>query len=1113
MSTSAELSTILSNSLKLKQFALALLDTPEAVDHPDRRTTHPLAVLLFLLDSLVFLRSAGELGSNLRKREKERIGLGIDGGEEADGEDQSGARPNAARDKGSETEDESESWEEWVQYIAELVSRTLSTESYHVALTFAPCRPSVVKYLHPATPQDKTWAPLHIHSSIIPTLSQICQTESYSAHSHSLLLDACSAALQHVSPTSSSTPSDPAALKYLLNLPPTSFPTPLSSSVLSTISTTLMSYRQSRNEPPTLTFRSIVSLVLEHLCGCEEEESAPGIEKIFKMGERTDKDNEEGEGDDVEDPRTGQRRSLLRGRDDSVRDANLSILRRDDKLRWIFGGEIRRCAHGSLKLELSAGRGFSGRPKDTGQGGEEAKGVKVRTPPYAILTLLSDFSFLNSDNFQKRASTSSVPSSTTSTPHASPPQRFHSSPLTNPTSSPTHLLTLSPPQVAAFSSPPRSVGSGSSDATNLRPSSMSSFESLASAISSQFPSSSALSSRPHRRVHSTSSSTPLLNPTRSREQVFTQPPPSSPSPFGNLAPESPSPPPFAPRTKSSSSLSKTAEGIGSSPPRTTKIVSLNRDTLSPNERRELVKKSKKLNKMFGVPLEERAAEEVLVRSTPRSDENDRAGLMRKGSTASSIMTTRERRRYSFPAGGSGESSRRGSGGIMEEGQGGGGAESVGMGRSNSSPLTPTFPIGAIQRISKQRGSLTDDESSYARGSGEKSRAAREERRRKLDKVQRLLGERIPAGLVLSDYPEGSEGKFDGGVGRGNSKLGGIWKGLGFGGRDRKREGTGDSWVDVDEPAEYLERDVEVVPNVGTVGRKDATLVQELARTRKMEQVFGALPPASYYNSTHQRSASSPYDSTRRGPRGSIDSTCTNSTIDSYRHSIASLQYLAETDPSALDDIARVYAQDGRLPSSSSPDPDRTPKISQRRGSASSTSRESIDTYRRAPSDVDEDGPIEITDSDKEVEASYRRRVRGMPIHSRGESVLSTGAASSVGSAFEPGPEIEIEMGFESSKEGETAETVGRPQKSRSRTLTGGSEVTARGAAMGKSSSSEGHRRTVQKAQKLASFFGTSRGEVWTMLLDDLEAAIVDEEDVDEDERREVLDGVSKLRKM
>ena len=58
--------------------------------------------------------------------------------------------------------------------------------------------------------------------------------------------------------------------------------------------------------------------------------------------------------------------------------------------------------------------------------------------------------------------------------------------------------------------------------------------------------------------------------------------------------------------------------------------------------------------------------------------------------------------------------------------------------------------------------------------------------------------------------------------------------------------------------------------------------------------------------------------------------------------------------------------------------------------------------------------------------------------------------------------------------------------------------------------STGSQRAIKKAAKLASFFGTSRGEVWGLLLDDLEASIAEEE-MTEEEREEVLGGVAKLR--
>ena len=59
--------------------------------------------------------------------------------------------------------------------------------------------------------------------------------------------------------------------------------------------------------------------------------------------------------------------------------------------------------------------------------------------------------------------------------------------------------------------------------------------------------------------------------------------------------------------------------------------------------------------------------------------------------------------------------------------------------------------------------------------------------------------------------------------------------------------------------------------------------------------------------------------------------------------------------------------------------------------------------------------------------------------------------------------------------------------------------------------STGSQRTIKKAAKLASFFGTSRGEVWGLLLDDLEASIAEEEGMDEEEREDALGGVARLR--
>ncbi|GAA5968554.1 hypothetical protein JCM3765_003511, partial [Sporobolomyces pararoseus] len=52
---------------------------------------------------------------------------------------------------------------------------------------------------------------------------------------------------------------------------------------------------------------------------------------------------------------------------------------------------------------------------------------------------------------------------------------------------------------------------------------------------------------------------------------------------------------------------------------------------------------------------------------------------------------------------------------------------------------------------------------------------------------------------------------------------------------------------------------------------------------------------------------------------------------------------------------------------------------------------------------------------------------------------------------------------------------------------------------------------VRKAQKLSSFFGTTKGEVWKQLLDDIASAVEEDEELEEEERKEVLESLGKLR--
>lgn len=84
---------------------------------------------------------------------------------------------------------------------------------------------------------------------------------------------------------------------------------------------------------------------------------------------------------------------------------------------------------------------------------------------------------------------------------------------------------------------------------------------------------------------------------------------------------------------------------------------------------------------------------------------------------------------------------------------------------------------------------------------------------------------------------------------------------------------------------------------------------------------------------------------------------------------------------------------------------------------------------------------------------------------------------------------------------------GRPQRSQSRA----SHNTS--AAGTPRSSMESVRLQFRRAHKLATVFGTTRGEVFNRVLDDIEADIAeaDDEDMDEEEKKEIIESVTALR--
>ena len=444
------------------------------------------------------------------------------------------------------------------------------------------------------------------------------------------------------------------------------------------------------------------------------------------------------------------------------------------------------------------------------------------------------------------------------------------------------------------------------------------------------------------------------------------------------------------------------------------VVPPHRNSLSQDEKRDLVKRSKKLEQMFGVPLEEAAAGRVLVGGQPL-DGHDPTKL-----GALQITPTRpskgRRRSASFPPPSPTSAS-------FEDAQFFLNASPTSQGPRRLSP--PNLgSSGMVRSVSSPNSTspITDDvflpdtptlpNAIQFSALGGTSALQKEERRRKLAKLQRLLGERVPAELALNQAPGRWTSSGAQGMGRSGSRLGGMLKGkLGFGQAHR------DEHLKRDEGFVVVDQDALAAAEQQTSQSSTPSApIKGLARARKLEHLFGDLPPPNLYRGhAHHLSASEPLH------RVSSTSSAARS-IHSFRTSIASLQYLAEQDPDTLDRITEEYATSVRTP-------------------ATITLEEPSPTLSQGTNGDDED--------DDRADEGDAARAMAKNVERR-ESAQSAGSSAS-------------------------------------------------------------HRRTVKKAQKLASFFGTTRGEVWGLLLDDLEAAITEEDGLDDEERAEVLGGVHRLR--
>lgn len=163
-----------------------------------------------------------------------------------------------------------------------------------------------------------------------------------------------------------------------------------------------------------------------------------------------------------------------------------------------------------------------------------------------------------------------------------------------------------------------------------------------------------------------------------------------------------------------------------------------------------------------------------------------------------------------------------------------------------------------------------------------------------------------------------------------------------------------------------------------------------------------------------------------------------------RHSIASLRYLIEKEPESFESIAREYSRDFLASS----------------------------VEQKVEEEADN---TDIPDSDKAALQSYLQRT----------SVISppfSPPLSSTSSSFDPRP---LPTALPHRAPSTSTITAGNHRRSQSL------------------SSAQSKRRTLARASKLSNFFGTSKGEVWKMLLDDVEASVNEEleaEDMEPSER-------------
>ena len=309
-------------------------------------------------------------------------------------------------------------------------------------------------------------------------------------------------------------------------------------------------------------------------------------------------------------------------------------------------------------------------------------------------------------------------------------------------------------------------------------------------------------------------------------------------------------------------------------------------------------------------------------------------------------------------------------------------------------------------------------------------------------------------------------------------------------------------------------------------------ITAIRRARKLEDLFGSLPPRQLYSHsrTHSPQPSNGrktlVDANQPAPIGEesteehryVSSNTSDGTkiygpgSSLYRSSIASLRFIAESgDTTLLDGLARLVLVDEAGTS------DKEKQIKKTNGKSMASARHDYDDGGSTQGDV--------SSTDDEGASAVRMKNKHLAVHHNPNLTRLSGETDSTGSLSTNYDVFDTHFSF--------SEASGRHDYLRIQTRAAGRDSVLSGQTINSSlesafdmtsrrsisrassrSSIESVRLQFKRAHKLAQVFGTTRGEVFKRVLDDIVADIQEldeDEELSESERRDVLYNVAALR--